>query len=138
MLKVVLELLVFAQCSYASLSKAPPSFQDASGKKLIFMDIETAHYHIDYYFKAKSANSNSTITFKTNEVGYPLFDSVESPSDVILDGEKVNTLLVSSPGEDTSYQMIQKEVPAGEHTLQLYVPLTRSVSVVANGVRSAF
>lgn len=126
--------------SFTDISKAPPSFKTSTGAKAVFIDVENATYDINYDLIAKTAFVQTTFHFTTTEKGFPIFDSVAVPTKINLDdcGCATQTVMISSPDSTTSYRMIDAEVEAGKHTIQMVSPILTGVKFDTTGVRSGF
>jgi hypothetical protein len=119
------------------LSHRPRSFSTPAGKA-VFVDFINADYAINYNVREKTANVVATIKFNAPESGHPIFDSVEMPTSVTLDGEVTGATLTKTPGNETTVRYIDKEVSTGSHTAVISVPLTALVDFSGGGVKSAF
>lgn len=124
--------------AFAQMKHAPKSFFTSHGKA-IFIDLETADYDLVYNLEAQSASAKATLVFDTAEEGLPVFDLVETPTKILLDGHEVKETLVKTPHSETSVRLVLETVKPGRHTLEVTSPLTQSLRFVANsGVNSAF
>ncbi len=132
MLTCLLPILSFAQ-----IKNAPRNFKTPDGLA-IFVDFKSAQYFISYDSKTKTASVKSRITFESELEGSPVFDLVEAPTKVILDGEIIQTQVINSPDKDTWFRMMAKKIPAGTHVLEVESPIRENVEFVSNGVSSAF
>lgn len=105
-------------------ANTPPSFTVAStGKKAVFVKFESAIYSIKADVSKKLAIVTSTITFETQEGGYPLIDLSHSEAitsmklrDLNVSGgslQPVGYARVDSPDRITQYLMIDREVAGG-------------------------
>lgn len=119
------------------LTHRPKSFTSSTGKA-VFVDFITADYAINYNAEAKSANVVATIKFNAPEAGLPVFDSVEVPTSVVLDGETVSAVETKTPSSETTLRLINKTVSEGSHTAVISVPLKTLVEFKDGGVKSAF
>lgn len=135
----LLSLLVFVSLNVsAQMQHAPKSFQASQGKA-VFIDIETAHYHLTYDLAAQTANAHSTLVFDTTEEGMPIFDVVNEPTKIILDGHEVSQALIKTPNSESSVRLVLESIKPGRHTLEVFSPFTDSLRFVPNsGVNSAF
>ncbi len=132
--------MAFAAGTHAhapELARLPRSFQTPAGR-VVFVDFKTADYAITYDGEFKTAQVTATLRFVATETGLPVFDVVESPVEVTLNGEKVETLEVKTPGNETTVRVARREVTPGLHTLMVRVPLKTLVEFRDGGVRSAF
>jgi hypothetical protein len=120
------------------LSHRPRSFSTQAGGRAVFVDFVSADYAINYNSQSKASTVVATINFNAPEAGLPVFDSVEVPTSVVLDGVPADSLQVRTPGGETSVRVITTEVRSGSHTAVISVPLKALVEYKDGGVRSAF
>ncbi len=113
------------------------SFNAAAGKA-VFVDFTEANYEITYDQNQKIAFAKADILFNAPEAGLPIFDSVEAPTSVVLDGEPVSAVETKTPGRETTLRVISQTVSVGTHRMQIEVPLKELVTFKAEGVKSAF
>ncbi|MBY0412850.1 MAG: hypothetical protein K2Q18_01730, partial [Bdellovibrionales bacterium] len=109
-MKKIITIIMFSLLSInanANLNHAPSNFSIAEGK-VVFVDFIKADYDITYDGQKKIVSAISKITFETNTDGMPLFDVVENPIQVTLDGEVVQSKLIKSPDQDTSFRVALK------------------------------
>lgn len=126
MKRLLLFFTLFSSQLFAGIEQAPPSFTH-NGEKAVWVDFITAHYDLKYYPKNKKALAVSTIQIDVVEEGYPIFDVVNTPSAVYLNGELVSQKLISTP-ENASYVRIAlKKLPIGLHELQVHSQITDGV-----------
>lgn len=135
LLGVMVSGLVFAQKN--DLSHRPKSFSTSDGKA-VFVDFQTADYAINYNAEKKSSSVVATIKFNAPESGLPIFDSVEAPTSIILDGESVTATETKTPSRETTVQVINKSVSSGSHEMIITVPLKTLVEFTSEGIKSAF
>lgn len=123
----------------ATIKHAPPNFNTAQGNA-IFIDFQEASYNLSYNPSSKSVSAVSKISFESSEEGLPLFDLVETPSQILLDGQVVSHQLINSPAPDneTKFRMVLKNIKPGLHTLEISSPISKGINFVAGGVSSAF
>lgn len=138
-MKVILLALFVSGLVFAKndLTHRPKSFSTGSGKA-VFVDFISAEYDITYSAEKRSASVTATIKFEAPEAGMPIFDSVEDPTSVILDGEGVINFATKTPNNETTVRVINKVVSTGSHTLVVTVPLSTLVEYKDGGVKSAF
>ncbi len=130
----------FAAATHAQLAasaRLPRSFPTSAGRA-VFVDFQTADYAITFDGDTKSAQVTATIRFVASEAGLPVFDVVEGPTEVSLDGLAVESLEVKTPGNETTVRVARRDVLPGAHTLVVRVPLKNLVEFRDGGVRSAF
>jgi hypothetical protein len=117
---------------------APPSFMVGT-KRAVFVDFRRATYNLLFDTRnGGRATVRSTIDFVVEQPGYPLYDSVQIPTSLSLDGTAVRDLLISSPGGKTSYRMLQRQLAAGPHRLVVNSPLVEGVQFDSAGPSSLF
>jgi hypothetical protein len=133
---LILSLLSF-QALASDLSGRPAAFTH-KGKKAVFADFTKAVYHITYDIKAKRALISAEIDFKTAEEGFPIFDSHQAPSRILLDGKAVAADLTMTPAQETQVRIINRLSPAGSHKLLIDLPLVESLEFTPSNVKSAF
>lgn len=121
----------------AALGHAPANFKTRDGMA-VFIDFKEASYSMTYDPAKKSVRAVSKISFENSAAGMPLFDLVENPSQILLDGEDVQNKLISTPDSVTKLRMILKNIAPGLHQLEIESPITEGVNFVADGVSSAF
>jgi hypothetical protein len=130
-------LCIISQSTFANFSHAPKSFETKDGLA-IFTDFTEAEHSITYNPQTKKVTSRSKIIFESFEDGLPLWDMIETPSQVILDGEEVKAQSIKSPDKETSYKIALKTIPAGTHTLEIISPINSGINFTNEGVSSAF
>ncbi len=128
-MKILLSSLlsIYSILTWSGYEQAPPNF-NIENKRAVFVDFISANYEIEYKTSLQVANVVSTIVFKQNEDGYPLFDLTSTPSEVSIDGQETTQSLVSPPGYTTSVRVVNQFVKAGQHTLVVK-------SRIQNGIR---
>ncbi len=119
------------------LTHRPKSFTSSAGKA-VFVDFITADYAINYNAETKVSDVVATIKFNAPEAGLPVFDSVEAPTSVVLNGEKITAVETKTPSSETTLRLMNKEVAAGSHTAVISVPLKTLVEYKDGGIKSAF
>ena len=129
----VLSLSAFA----GDLAKRPKPFDYAEGTA-IFADFTNAAYSITYDFEKKEASVTADIEIETAEDGNIVFDSLQEPTLVTVDGEETSASLVATPSKETLVRVINKSVTAGVHVLKIKVPLVEALAFTEDGVKSAF
>jgi hypothetical protein len=117
---------------------AYPSFT-AAEKRYVFVDFKSAHYHVKYDVSKKETSYEATIKFESKEEGHILFDVINNPSSIVVDGTSVESSMIQSPGKETQFRTISKSLKAGEHEMKVKGLINKLVTYEANtGVRSAF
>lgn len=130
-------VLFFSFNLKAQVSHAPPSF-NLNGKRAVFVDFKDAVYNLVYDSIEKSAKSTAVIHFDSVEEGMPVFDLVENPSAVLLDGKQVSEKLISSPDGETKFRIAEATIQPGKHTLIIKSNINREIDFSADSVASAF
>lgn len=123
----ILILTLLSTSLFAGIEQAPSPFK-VGEKRAVWVDFERAHYELTFDTKNQTATAVSTIEFTQLEDGYPLFDLVTKPESVLINGTKIKQRLVRLPGKVSKVRMVQKLLPAGQHTLVLK-------SQIKNGLR---
>jgi hypothetical protein len=119
------------------LSHRPKSFS-ASGGKAVFVDFTEATYKITYDLTQKKASVRAEISFDAPEAGRPIFDSVQAPTSITLDGSSVTATETKTPSNETTLRVINRMISSGSHKMAIEVPLTELVKFDDTGVKSAF
>jgi hypothetical protein len=115
----------------------PRSFSTSNGRA-VFADFSDALYTITYDATKKQASAVGEMTLSLSESGNLIFDSVEVPTAITLDGEPVTATETRTPGRETIVRVIDKSVSSGTHKLMVSVPLKNLVDFNSAGVKSAF
>lgn len=138
-MKIILPLLLLATVSFAStdLEKRPKPFS-YQNSQAVFTDFQKADYLITYDLDKKTASVAADIEFETADSGFPIFDSVQEPTSIFLDGEKITASLTKTPSGETQVRVINKSTRPGVHILKVELPLLASLSFHDDGVKSAF
>jgi hypothetical protein len=129
--------ILSANASDNDITHRPVSFAYKSGKAT-FVDFEEAIYDITYDIDLKKSEVVAKFKMHIVEEGYPLFDLVEDPTYVALDGIETNTTVISTPANETKLRVINKVLPTGKYELTVKVPLKNLIEYTSNGVKSAF
>lgn len=134
-LGIILSGLALAQKN--DLSHRFQSFSTADGKA-VFVDFISADYDITYDASNRVSTVTTTIKFNSPEAGLPVFDSVEPPLSISLDGQDVTALEVKTPSRETTVRVMGKSVATGPHTVVMTSQIGALVEYVQGGVKSAF
>jgi len=119
------------------LSHRPRSFDVFLGKA-VFVDFREADYFITYDISKKMAYAKAQIDFYMPENGYPIFDVVEEPRVVFLNGELVSAPEVTTPSSESTVRVVKKLLNVGYYRLEVELPLKNLVEFTDGGVKSAF
>lgn len=129
-----LALLLLGTSSFAQ-SHDPFSYGQGQA---VFVDFVQATYDITYDVNQKRVSATASIRFRTDTAGYPIFDSLVEPQQLILDGSPVTQTLTLTPNQETRVRVIDQPIGRGDHQLQIMLPITQNVSFTASGVDSGF
>ena len=121
----------------AGVSHAPHNFNLPEGHA-VFVDFVDAVYNISYESSTKTVQAVSVLHFEVTEEGFALFDLLEMPSQIILDGENVQNKLISTPDNETKLRVILKKLKPGMHTCEITSPIKAGINFIKDGVSSAF
>ncbi len=119
------------------LSHRPKSFTARNGKA-VFADFTETTYTINYDITARAATARAEMTVNVVEDGNIVFDSVQDPTSIKLDGSAVTATLQKTPNNETTVRVLDTSAAVGTHKLIIEVPLKELVEFTADGVRSAF
>lgn len=122
---------------FASINDAPPSFS-YQNDKAIFIDFETANYEITYDLTSKRAEVFSVIDFESQSEGFPIFDLVQDPSEVILDGNIIQTETIADPDNSSTFRIMKEKIYPGKHELKVKHALSTNVIYSDSGIGSGF
>jgi hypothetical protein len=134
-LGILLTGLALAQKN--DLSHRPKSFNTTAGKA-VFVDFLSADYDIEYDLDKQQASVVAHIKFYAPESGNPIFDSFEAPSEIKLNGSKIEALETLTPSSETTVRVMKQSVSTGTHLAVITVPLTTLVEFRNGTVKSAF
>lgn len=123
--------------SIAGIENAPKPFNTAFGKA-VFVDFQTAEYNLLFDQREELAYADTVIHFEALEDGLPIFDSVNEPQAVWLDGEEVGQELVYVPGKVSKVRVALAPVRAGLHTLRIRTMLEKGVKYETRGISAGF
>src|SRR5690554_7649202 len=108
-MKLILLFLAFGLSALANIENAPEPFQTAHGRA-IFVDFIKAEYNLLYDFESEEAFADTEITFRSYDRGLPIFDSVNTPLGVSLNGVETEQALVYVPGNVSRVRIALREV----------------------------
>ncbi len=104
----------------ASPKLAPPNFDLANGSgRAIFVDFVSAEYHITFDVGLQQTHIKSIISFTSDEPGMPLFDMIDEPTSVMLDGKIVSQELIETPhpAPGDLLRVVKSDISPGAHVL---------------------
>lgn len=118
---LIFYFLMMSSLVWANPAFAPPNFV-LENDKAIFTDFVSAEYNVIYDISNKKTYITSVIKFVNDEVGMPLFDLIDEPSTVVLDGETALQQLITTPHSETEndytqLRIVKKNILPGPHTL---------------------
>ena len=120
------------------LSHRPKSFSSRMGKA-VFVDFTEANYTVNYDIALKTASARAEITLNVPEAGHIIFDSVQDPTSIKLDGQTVTATVQKTPNNETTVRVLDVPATTGTHKLTVEVPVKELVEFTsAGGVKSAF
>ncbi|MBA2404376.1 MAG: hypothetical protein H0V66_06365 [Bdellovibrionales bacterium] len=139
-MKLILISLFVMASAFArnnDVTHRPKSFPH-DGAKAVFVDFTEAVYDITYDISSKKAEVKATFKMNIVEEGFPIFDLIEAPTSVKVDGLEVKAPEFSTPSNETKIRIINKKLSIGSYDLEVKVPLTNLIEYTADGVKSAF
>jgi hypothetical protein len=114
---------LFGSIASSNIELAPPAFIiEGTRDRAIFVDFKSAVYNIEIDVATRSNQVNSKIIFESSEEGFPLFDLVPNPSEILLDGQSVTQKSVKLPSAGdapTSMRVLIKRITSGIHTIEI-------------------
>ncbi len=134
---IILALLSSVALATTDIDKRPPNLSFRDGQA-VFMDITKAYYEVIYDTETKTAKARASLEVLTAEDGHPIFDSLQEPTSIKIDGIETSNNLVSTPDKKTLVRVINQGVSAGSHLIEIELPLKELVTIENNEVRSAF
>lgn len=106
------------------LTYAPPSFLNADGKRIIFVDFTHAKYRLLFDATAQDSRVYSEITFRADAKGFPAISMNQLVHSACLDGRAIKLLDQHAPDGTASFQILSKRVSPGIHVLSITSDLT--------------
>jgi hypothetical protein len=138
MKKILISLItIFSFSTVAGIHQAPPAFNTNDGK-VIFVDFINAVYELTYDHKSRKSWASTSITFMANDTGFPIFDSVATPTEVIVNGRSSEHTLTPVPGNVSFVRYPKTQVTPGIHTMVIRTPIEKGVKYGWKGVASGF
>lgn len=116
-------ILYFSLNAFAQPLYAPPNFLVDGGKgKAVFVDFLKAEYQVVFDISKKLTQVKSIIQFQNDEMGMPIFDLVDDPQHIEIDGQTVISQLTETPHEALNkdfslVRVIQKNISPGTHQM---------------------
>lgn len=117
-------ILCSAMNSFAGPVNAPPSFNLGAADKAVFVDFLKAQYQVVFDVTNSESRVTSVIQFQNDEAGMPVFDLVDEPQSIELDGLKVTSILTETPHaagdpDFSNIRVIQKNISPGIHQMTI-------------------
>lgn len=138
MKKILISLMTILSFSaVAGINQAPPGFKTNDGK-VIFVDFVNAVYELTYDYKSRKAWASTSITFMANETGFPIFDSLSTPTEVIVNGRASEHTITPVPGNVSFVRYPKTQVKPGINTMVIRTPIENGVKYGWKGVASGF
>jgi len=116
--------LVFGSSALADSRLAPPDFdlRDGGGRA-VFVHFDAAKYEVTFDIAEKRARISSFIRFTNRSEGMPVFDLIDEPASVVVDGEKATQELIEAPGsrprQRIAFRIVKKKLAPGPHMLEI-------------------
>ena len=108
------------------LAYAPPSFIDAVGRKVVFVDFTEARYRLEFDARAKEkAAAVSEITFLSDAKGHPAISIGQRVTSATLDGDDVGVEEPECPDKKQLFKILSRSVSPGTHVLTVESKLDR-------------
>src|SRR5690606_11053445 len=106
-----------------------PSFE-VNGKKVVFVDIQNVDLRVRFDAENNRTSVRAVVDFLQPEAGQPVIDLVRDVTTATLNGDKIDAAhfrTISDPDRQSSMRIVEGELPAGKHRLELEYPLTTGV-----------
>lgn len=123
--------------AFANLNYAPANFKIPEGLA-VFVDFQSAEYNISFNGNTKKVTVVSKIVFENLNEGYPIFDIVDEPSQIVIDGEVVTSKVIKTPEDITKVRVAMKSLKPGTHTFEIHSVITKGIKFMDDGVSAAF
>jgi hypothetical protein len=139
MKKTLALLALMTTPAWANLNLAPPDFVTEKGRA-IFVDFKTAQYDLSFDLLNQTTTVRSKINFHATKIGKPLFDLVNKPKSLKLDGVAVTQVEITLPGKASKMRLVDLNVVEGDHVLEMENSFSANTtfSTDATSVASAF
>jgi len=139
-MNILLAFLLALTSAFASendITHRPKSFAHLDAQA-VFVDFEEAIYDITYNIDQKKAEVVARFKMNIVEAGYPIFDLIQEPTSITLDGNEVTASEISTPSNETKIRVMNKKLAIGSYDLEIKVPLKNLIEYTNSGVKSAF
>lgn len=137
----LISLFVFSFLSFELLGQkasVPPSIWITKEQRAVFSDFRAAEYRITYDTIHEKVHVKTQIEFDTFQEGKLLFDLVEEPAKILLDGDDVKSSVVEIGEKTTKMRMLEKSCFSGRHILLIEHEIAEKVRFQSGGAASAF
>ena len=136
---IALLALLISFNSFANLHQAPPTLDLSRSDKGIFVDFLSAKYLLTYDVTKQVATVETSITFKQESVGKPIFDLVATPKNVTVNSMRtsIKTQTVSMNGV-SQVRYLDEILGVGTHTMVIKNEITKNISWAGGSLKSAF
>ncbi len=141
MKKVLVLFLFLSFNAFALYAPGNLKFSDSRGsKELVFVDFSEATSKIIYDVINKKTTAETTITLYQPVQGNIIFDLVEQPESITINGELTSSTSHTIAQSGSQVRYINKVTEAGTHTLKIVNNIERLISYdsYTKTVRSAF
>jgi hypothetical protein len=130
---------LFSFNSFANLHQAPPSLDLSRSAKGVFVDFQSSKSLITYDISKKISTVETTIIFKQDSVGKPIFDLVTEPKNVVLNSMRtsISTNTVSMNGVST-VRYLDETLGVGTHKMVITNSISKNITWSDGSVKSAF
>lgn len=133
LLALALPLGLMAVPFFGNLDLAPQDFDQNT-----FVDFKSAHYEINFDVETQKANFKATVQFDQLTEGRPIFDLVEEPLSVQLDGKMVSATEISDPDKETRLRALSESALPGQHEMVITGEIKKNLKFSSESVNSAF
>lgn len=137
MKSIIISGILLTSFAFSNIQKAPENF-NTKKDKAVFADFINQITEIKYDIRSKEVLSTSRIKLQIFEEGKILFDLKSNVLEAKINGVLVNTHLINSPGNVTSYNIVDKVLAPGIYELSIKNKITNNISFSRNSVQSAF
>lgn len=122
-LAVLLMAVFWSSTGLAKIRLAPPDFDLRDGNRAVFVHFEAANYEVTFDIPQKLTKIRSVIRFQNHEAGMPVFDLVDEPQSVVIDGQPAEQELIDAPGsrkrERVQFRVAKKTLEPGSHVMEI-------------------
>jgi hypothetical protein len=123
---VLICLTLLTNLATAGFNQSPLPFK-VGNQKAVWIDFDRVHYEIEYNTKTQVASVISTIEFTQDKAGYPIFDLVNKPNSISVNGASSSEKLISVPGKVSKVRMVKSKLEAGNHIMTIRSEITKGL-----------